>query len=63
MPVVTVNMWAGRSIEQKKLLIEGITATFSKIGVPSDAVQVVINDVPKHNWGIGGQLASEINPD
>jgi 4-oxalocrotonate tautomerase len=59
MPVVIVNMWDGRTIDQKKVLVEGITATFGKIGVPADAVQIVINDIPKHNWGIAGKLASE----
>ena len=60
MPVVNVDMWEGRSIEQKKRLVEGITAAFEKIGVPADVVHVVINDIPKHNWGTGGQLPSEI---
>jgi 4-oxalocrotonate tautomerase len=59
MPVVIVNMWEGRTIEQKRILVEGITATFGKIGVPAEAVQVILNDTPKHNWGIGGKLASE----
>jgi len=28
MPVVTVEMWQGRTIEQKKKLVEGITEAF-----------------------------------
>ena len=59
MPVVIVDMWDGRTIEQKKILIQGITDAFGKIGVPAGAVQVVLNDIPRHNWGIGGKLASE----
>lgn len=59
MPVVIVEMWEGRTVDQKRKLVEGITATFEGIGVPADALQVVINDVPKHNWGMGGRLASE----
>ncbi len=59
MPIVTVKMWAGRTIEQKKQLVEGITSSFVKIGTPAEAVQVIINDIPKHNWAIGGKLASE----
>ena len=34
MPVVTIEMWEGRSIDQKKQLAEGITASFEKIGTP-----------------------------
>jgi len=59
MPVVVVEMWEGRTIEQKKQLVENITSSFIKIGVPQEAVQVIIKDNPKHNWAIGGTLASE----
>ncbi len=59
MPVVTVEMWEGRTIEQKKQLVEGITSSLVKIGVPKEAVQLIIKDNPKHNWAIGGKLASE----
>ena len=59
MPVVTVEMWEGRTIEQKKQLVQDITASFVKIGTPIDAVHVIIKDVPKYNWAHGGKLASE----
>ena len=59
MPVVTVEMWEGRTIEQKKQLVEGITSSLVKIGVPQEAVQIIIKDNPKHNWATGGKLASE----
>jgi 4-oxalocrotonate tautomerase len=59
MPVVIVNMWEGRTIDQKKVLVEGITSAFVKIGTPADAVHVILNDVAKHNWSTGGKLASE----
>jgi 4-oxalocrotonate tautomerase len=59
MPIVIVEMWAGRSQEQKKLIVQGITEVFAKVGTPAEAVHIVINDVPKTNWGTGGKLASE----
>ena len=59
MPVVIVEMWEGRTIEQKKQLVEGITSSFAEINTPPEAVQVILRDVPKHNWAIGGKLASE----
>lgn len=59
MPVVTVEMWEGRTLEQKKQLVAGITASFEKIGTPATAVQIILKDVPKYNWAIGGKLASE----
>ena len=59
MPVVIVGMWEGRTVEQKKQLAEDITSSFVKIGTPAEAVHVVMKDNPKHNWAIGGKLASE----
>ena len=59
MPVVTVEMWEGRTVEQKKQLVEGITDTFTRIGVPKEALHIIIQDIPKHNWGHAGRLASE----
>ena len=60
MPVVTVDMWDGRTVEQKKQLAEGITALMTtKLGVPPEAVIIIINDIPKHNWAIAAKLASE----
>lgn len=59
MPVVIVEMWDGRTIEQKKLLVEGITNSFAKICTPPEVVQVILRDIPKHNWAVGGKLSSE----
>ncbi len=59
MPVVIVEMWEGRTIEQKKQLVEGITSSLVKIGTPKEAVSIIIKDNPKHNCASGGKLASE----
>ena len=59
MPVISVEMWEGRTIEQKKQLVEGITSVMVKMGVPAEATIVIIKDNPKHNWGMGGKLATE----
>jgi 4-oxalocrotonate tautomerase len=59
MPVVIVEMWEGRSVEQKRELAEGITGAFEKLGTPPEAVHVIMKDNPKQNWAIGGKLASE----
>ncbi|MBA7700039.1 2-hydroxymuconate tautomerase [subsurface metagenome] len=59
MPVVIVEMWEGRTIEQKRQLVEGITSSFAKIGTSPEAVHIILKDNPKHNWAISGKLASE----
>ncbi|MFC2010659.1 4-oxalocrotonate tautomerase [Chloroflexota bacterium] len=60
MPLVTVDMWEGRTVEQKKELVEGITSAMNeKLGIAPEHITIIIRDVPKHNWATGGKLASE----
>jgi 4-oxalocrotonate tautomerase len=63
MPSVQVYLWPGRDASVKKSIIEGITKVFEEHGIPAAAVEVLINEVPKENWGIGGIPASEKFPD
>jgi 4-oxalocrotonate tautomerase len=57
MPVVTVSMYDGRTLEQKRELVSGITEVVSRVtGVPPGGVHVVINEVKRENWAIGGLL-------
>jgi 4-oxalocrotonate tautomerase len=62
MPVVIVEMWQGRTEEQKAKLIKGITKAFEDIGVPAERLNIIIHDVPKSNWGTSGEPASKSNP-
>jgi 4-oxalocrotonate tautomerase len=59
MPVITVDMWEGRTLEQKKKLVKGLTDAFVNIGTPAEAVHIILNDHPKNCWGQNGKLASE----
>jgi len=59
MPVVIVEMWEGRTIEQKRQLVEGITSSFAKIGTSPEAVHIILKDNPNHNWAKSGKLVSE----
>jgi 4-oxalocrotonate tautomerase len=62
MPIVQVSVWEGLAPENKKKIIEGITNVFEDIGVPKEAVQIVIYEAPMINWATGGQLHSERYP-
>jgi len=59
MPVVMIELYEGRTVEQKKQLVAGITAEFVKIGTPAEAVHVFLNEYPRYNVSHGGKLASE----
>lgn len=64
MPVVRIEMWEGRTEEQKRKLAELVTdAVCEAIGCPREAVEVIMVDVPKKNWAVGGKLASEKFPE
>ena len=57
MPIVTVAMYDGRSLDQKRELVKGITEVVVRVaGVPAEAVHVVIDEVKRENWSIGGLL-------
>jgi len=60
MPVVEVTVWEGISMENKKKTVEGITKIFEEMGIPKDAVTVIIHEEPKTNWATGGRLHSEM---
>lgn len=62
MPVVEVSVWAGISQENKKKVAEGITLVLEEIGIPREAVTVIIYEAPKTNWATGGKLHSEKYP-
>jgi 4-oxalocrotonate tautomerase len=56
MPVIRIEVLAGKTKEQKKRMIEGITQVVTAaIGIEPEKVWIVINDVPPENWGSGGK--------
>ena len=59
MPVVHVNVWKGFGEERVRAVIQGITKVFVDLGVPEKAVEVVVHEIPKTHWGVGGSPASE----
>lgn len=64
MPIVRVEMWEGRSLDQKKELVEVLTRETSRvIGCDPSSVYVTLEEVKKEHWGAGGQLCSIKYPD
>ena len=59
MPVVNVNVWKGFGEEKTKNVIKGITKVFVDLGIPDYAVEVIVYEIPKSHWGVGGEPASE----
>ena len=60
MPTYPVEMMEGRTLEQKKKLVEAITHVSVEIlGGTPEAVDIVITDVKRENWATGGKLWTE----
>lgn len=63
MPTYHIEMLEGRTIEQKKKLVQEITrVTVEVLGGSAEMVDVLITDVRRENWATGGILWSEPRP-
>jgi 4-oxalocrotonate tautomerase len=55
MPLAQLYIGSGRTYEQKKILIEKVTAAIEDaLGSLKQPVWVVINEVPLSQWGVNG---------
>lgn len=60
MPIIRVDMFEGRTSEQKSQLTKELTEAFVRTcGSTPDQVQVMITEFSPTHWGSGGKLASE----
>ena len=60
MPTLRVEMFAGRTLEQKRALARELTdATVRALGVPASAVEVLFYDIERSDWAVGGTLCSD----
>ncbi|MBD3155353.1 MAG: 4-oxalocrotonate tautomerase [Candidatus Aenigmarchaeota archaeon] len=61
MPFVEINVWKENMDDSKKeKLIKEVSQDVSEIvGTPLYAVEVIINEIPKANWGKGGIQSSK----
>lgn len=57
MPLVTIKILEGRTVEQKRGLAKDVTEAIAKnIGCPPEAVTIDIVDYSKENLAAGGEL-------
>ena len=60
MPIIRVEMFPGRTADQKRDLARELTDGFVRAcGGPGDQLHVVITEVERENWGVGGELMSD----
>jgi 4-oxalocrotonate tautomerase len=57
MPFVEVQLYEGRTKDQKQALVDRITDAFVEIAdTPREQVWIVFRDVPRDQWGMNGEL-------
>ena len=60
MPTIRVELFAGRTVEQKRALAKALTeATVATLGGKADGIDVVFVDIQRHDWATGGELWSD----
>ena len=60
MPIIRVEMFPGRTIDQKRDLARELTDGFVQAcGGAGEKLHVVITEVERENWGVGGELMSD----
>lgn len=60
MPIIRVEMFKGRTREQKRALVKELTDAFVRTaGGKPEGLYVVITEVETENWGTGGELFAD----
>ncbi len=63
MPTIRVELFEGRTVEQKRALAQALTeACVRTLGGSADGVDILFYDIARHDWATGGQLWSDKAP-
>lgn len=58
---VSIDAFAGRSLDAKRALYRAVVANLGRLGVPADHVKILLRELPRENWGIrGGQAGCDV---
>ncbi|GGE58628.1 4-oxalocrotonate tautomerase [Paenalcaligenes hominis] len=60
MPLITVELFAGRDTDTKRKFVERVTAEACDVlGCKPEAVHVIFKDIKREDWATGGVLWSD----
>ena len=60
MPTLRVELMEGRTAEQKRHLVQSLTAAVvESLGVKPQSVDILLYDIKRSDWATGGELWSE----
>ncbi|KOO49761.1 2-hydroxymuconate tautomerase [Viridibacillus sp. FSL E2-0187] len=61
MPIVTIKMLEGRTDDQKRDLVEKVTAAISEsVDAPKENISIIIEEMQKSHYAIGGVRKSDL---
>jgi 4-oxalocrotonate tautomerase len=61
MPLINVHMLAGRTPDQKRALIAALGEAAKRVlGVPEEALRIILTDVPPEHWGVGCRTMADV---
>lgn len=60
MPIVHIHLIEGRTLEQKRKLVQKVTkAVCESVDTPPEAVKIILSDMARHDYAEAGVLYSE----
>ncbi len=58
--VIEIALFTGRSVDAKRRLYAALVNELAAFGFAPSDLKVVLHDVPRENWGLGGKAAVDI---
>ncbi|MQA36900.1 4-oxalocrotonate tautomerase [Rugamonas aquatica] len=60
MPTINVQLFEGRTLEQKRAFVKAVTdVTVQTLGASAESVDIIIHECKRENWATAGKLWSE----
>jgi len=60
MPIINIDMIAGRTLDQKRKLVKSVTkAVCESIGTTPERVKIKLNNMEPENYAISGELIAD----
>lgn len=57
MPTINVQLFEGRTVEQKRAFVKAVTdAACQTLGCTAESVDVILLDVKREDWATAGKL-------
>lgn len=60
MPVVQIELFGNKTLEQKRLLTKNVTQAIAEsLNYPTDCITIILREMSKENYSLGGKLYAD----